>query len=193
MRLSAYHHDKEKKIEPWKTLKSELVFEHPWYTLRRDHVQLPSGQQLDDYFVSVRPHVVLVFPLTPDRQVIFVRQYKHAAGQILLELPGGVVDEGETCVLEAARRELLEETGYASDTVEPLLEVFDNPTKDTNSLSFFLARDVRQIAEQHLDETENIEVVQVPLHEVEGLVLRGEIRVSGSVALCLLALRRLGL
>ena len=180
-----------KKIEPWKTLKSELVFEHPWYKLRRDHVQLPGGQQLDDYFVSVRPHVVLVFPVTPDRQVIFVRQYKHAAGQILLELPGGVVDEGETSVLEAARRELLEETGYASDTVEPLLEVFDNPTKDTNSLSFFLARDVRKIAEQHLDETENIEVVPVPLHEVEGLVLRGEIRVSGSVALCLLALRRL--
>lgn len=180
------------KIEPWKTLKSELVFDHPWYQLRRDHVELPSGQVLDDYFVSVRPHVVLTFPLTADNQVVFVRQYKHAAGQILLELPGGVVDEGETSILGAARRELLEETGYDTEQVEPLLEVFDNPTKDTNSISFFLARNVRLVAAQDLDETENIEVVLVPLAEVEHLLMRGDIRVSGSVALCLLALRRLG-
>jgi 8-oxo-dGTP pyrophosphatase MutT (NUDIX family) len=181
------------KIEPWKTLKSELVFDHPWYQLRRDHVELPSGQVLDDYFVSVRPHVVLTFPLTADDQVVFVRQYKHAAGQILLELPGGVVDEGETSTLGAAQRELREETGYDTDApLEPLLEVIDNPTKDTNSISFFLARDVRQVAAQDLDETENIEVVLVPLAEVMGLIMQGELRVSGSVALCLLALRHLG-
>ena len=181
------------KIEPWKTLHSELVFDHRWYRLRRDHVELPSGQVLDDYFVSVRPEVVLTFPLTTDNQVVFVRQYKHAAGQILLELPGGVVDEGETSKPAAARRELLEETGYDSEQIELLVEVIDNPTKDTNSITFFLARDVRYVAEQDLDETENIEVVLVPLAEVEGYIMRGEIRVSGSVALCLLALRRLGL
>jgi 8-oxo-dGTP pyrophosphatase MutT (NUDIX family) len=181
------------KIEPWKTLKSELVFDHQWYKLRRDHVELPSGQVLDDYFVSVRPHVVLTFPLTADDQVVFVRQYKHAAGQILLELPGGVVDEGETSTLGAAQRELREETGYDTDTpLEPLLEVIDNPTKDTNSISFFLARGVQLVAEQDLDETENIEVVLVPLTEVADRIMQGEIRVSGSVALCLLALRHLG-
>ena len=181
------------KIEPWKTLKSELVVDHRWYKLRRDHVELPSGQVLDDYFVSVRPHVVLTFPLTVDDQVVFVRQYKHAAGQILLELPGGVVDEGETSKLAAARRELREETGYDTEMpLEPLLEVIDNPTKDTNSISFFLAREVRAVAEQDLDETENIEVVLVPLAEVADRIGQGEIRVSGSVALCLLALRHLG-
>lgn len=180
-------------LEPWQTLRSELVFDHPWYRLRRDHVRLPGGRELDDYFVSVRPHVVLTFPLTADSQVVFVRQYKHAAGQILLELPGGVVDAGEASVAAAAARELLEETGYAPPLPpEPLLDVYDNPTKDTNQISFFLARDVRPVAAQHLDPTENIEVVLVPLAAVEGLVLRGEVRVSGSVALCLLALRRLG-
>jgi 8-oxo-dGTP pyrophosphatase MutT (NUDIX family) len=179
-------------IEPWKTLRSELVFTHKWYQLRRDHVELPGGQVLDDYFVSVRPDVALVFPLTADNQVIFVRQYKHGAGQILLELPGGVVDAGEISPLAAARRELLEETGYDSEQVEFLAEVLDNPTKDTNTISYFLARDVRHVAEQDLDETENIEAVLVPLAEVEGYILRGKIRVAGSVALCLLALRRLG-
>ncbi|MGI4834600.1 MAG: NUDIX hydrolase [Janthinobacterium lividum] len=180
-------------LEPWQTLHSELVFDHRWYQLRRDHVRLPSGQELDDYFVSVRPHVVLTFPLTADNQVVFVRQYKHAAGQILLELPGGVVDAHETSVLAAAGRELLEETGYApAQPLEHLLDTYDNPTKDTNQISFFLARGVRPIAAQHLDETENIEVVLVPLAEVEARIMSGEIRVSGSVALCLLALRRLG-
>jgi ADP-ribose pyrophosphatase len=179
-------------LEPWKTLHSELVFDHKWYQLRRDHVALPSGQVLDDYFVSVRPDVVLTFPLTADNQVVFVRQYKHAAGQILLELPGGVVDAGETSKLSAARRELREETGYDSEQVELLAEVMDNPTKDTNTISYFLAHDVRRVAEQDLDETENIEVVLVPLAEVEGYIIRGEVRVAGSIALCLLALRKLG-
>lgn len=180
------------KLEPWKTLKSDIVFDHKWYTLRRDHVELPGGQVLDDYFVSVRPNVALTFPVTADDEVIFVRQYKHGVGRILLELPGGVVDADETEPLEAARRELLEETGYTADTLELLLDVYDNPTKDTDTIYFYLARNAHQVAEQDLDETENIEVVRVPLAEVEAHILRGDIRVAGSVALCLLALRRLG-
>ncbi|WP_242927500.1 NUDIX hydrolase [Pontibacter vulgaris] len=180
-----------KEIEHWKTLKSDIVFDHKWYTLRRDHVELPDGQVLDDYFVSVRPNVVLTFPVTDDNHVIFVRQYKHAAGGIFIELPGGVIDEGETEPKAAAIREMLEETGYTSDNVEPLLEVIDNPTKDTNKIYFFLARNAQKVAEQDLDETESIEVLKVPLHEVESMVLSGKINVSGSVALCLLALRKL--
>ncbi|MHC2991566.1 NUDIX hydrolase [Pontibacter sp. HJ8] len=181
-----------KGIERWKTLKSYNVFEHKWYTLRRDHVELPNGLVMDDYFVSVRPDVVLTFPVTEDGHVLFVRQYKHAAGDIFIELPGGVIDAHETDPLEAAKRELLEETGYTSDDVEPMLQVIDNPTKDTNKVSYFLARNVRKIAEQDLDESEHIEVLKVPLEEVEQMVLSGQVNVAGSVALCLLALRKLG-
>lgn len=181
-----------KGIERWKTLKSYNVFEHKWYTLRRDHVELPNGLVMDDYFVSVRPNVVLTFPVTEDGHVLFVRQYKHAAGDIFIELPGGVIDEHETDPLEAAKRELLEETGYTSDDVEPMLQVIDNPTKDTNKVYYFLARNVRETAEQDLDESEHIEVLKVPLQEVEQMVLSGQVNVAGSVALCLLALRKLG-
>lgn len=182
-----------KKIEPWKTLTSQIVFNHRWYQLRRDHVELPDGQELDDYFVSVRADVVLVFALTEDQQVVLVRQYKHGIGHITIELPGGVIDEGENDPQEAARRELLEETGYVSDDMEQLLTVSDNPTKDTNTIYFFLARNARRVAAQDLDATENIEVLTVPLQQVESMIFDGQIRVAGSVALCLLALRKLQL
>jgi 8-oxo-dGTP pyrophosphatase MutT (NUDIX family) len=178
---------------PWKVLKSEMIVDEKWYKLRRDHVALPNGLELDDYYVSVRPNVVLTFPLTEDNHVIFVRQYKHAAGEILIELPGGVIDEHEDKPNEAAKREMLEETGYTTDEVELLLEVTDNPTKDTNRMYYFLARNARKIAEQKLDESEAIEVLKVPLQEVEKMILGGELKVAGTVALCLLALRKLGI
>jgi 8-oxo-dGTP pyrophosphatase MutT (NUDIX family) len=177
---------------PWKVLKSEMVVDEKWYKLRRDHVKLPNGLELDDYYVSVRPNVVLTFPLTEDNHVIFVRQYKHAAGEILIELPGGVIDEHEDKPTEAAKREMLEETGYTSNEVELLLEVTDNPTKDTNRMYYFLAHNARKVAEQDLDESEAIEVLKVPLQEVEQMILGGELKVAGTVALCLLALRKLG-
>ncbi|SIT93758.1 8-oxo-dGTP pyrophosphatase MutT, NUDIX family [Pontibacter indicus] len=187
------HKMTKKGIERWKTLKSQVVFDHKWYTLRRDHVELPNGHQMDDYFVSVRPDVVLTFPITEDGHVLFVRQYKHAASDIFIELPGGVIDAHENDPKEAARRELLEETGYTSDDMELLLEVIDNPTKDTNKIYFFLMRNAREVSAQDLDESEHIEVLKVPLQEVGQMVLSGQIHVSGSVALCLLALRKLGL
>lgn len=177
--------------KPWKVLKSELVFDEKWYTLRRDEVELPNGKVLDDYYVSVRPDVVLTFPITENGEVIFVRQYKHAGANIFTELPGGVIDEHEDNPADAAKREMMEETGYTSDDLELLAEVIDNPTKDTNKIYFYLARNARKVADQDLDETENIEVLKIPVSEVEGMVLRGEICVSGSVALCLLALRKL--
>jgi len=178
---------------PWKVLKSEMVVDEKWYKLRRDHVALPSGLEMDDYYVSVRPNVVLTFPLTEDNHVIFVRQYKHAAADIFVELPGGVIDAHETEPSEAARREMLEETGFTSDDVELLLEATDNPTKDTNRMYYFLARNARKVARQDLDASEAIEVLKVPLQEVEQMILSGQLRVAGTVALCLLALRKLGI
>lgn len=175
------------KIKAWKIISSELVFEHRWYKLRKDVVEIAEGKVIDDYFVSVRPEVVTVFPVTEEGEVVMVQQYKHGARQILLEFPGGVIEDNEDIEL-AARRELIEETGYEVEKFIPLNILVDNPTKDTNRIHTFLALGAKKVKEQELDDTENINVVKVPLEEVKQLIRRGEIKVAGSVALGFMAL-----
>ncbi|MBD0256501.1 MAG: NUDIX hydrolase [Cytophagales bacterium] len=177
--------------QPWKTLRTEMVLDLRWYKVRREEVQLPDGRILDDYYVSVRPEVALVFPVTAEGEVIMVRQYKHGAREILLELPGGVCDADEPPE-EAARRELLEETGYAATRLTHLATLHDDPTKNTNRFHLFLAEGAHPVREQALDETENIRVERVPLGEMKRKVLAGEITVANSVAITFLALEKLG-
>src|ERR1700733_14051622 len=109
-----------KSIQKWKRLKTEVALNNKWCTVHKDTVELPAGKIIDDYFVHIRPDVVLVFPITADGKVIMVRQYKHGAKEILLEFPGGIVDTSEDSVHAAALRELREETGYFTADIEAL-------------------------------------------------------------------------
>lgn len=177
-------------MKHWRILDSEKVFDHRWYTVRQDRVELPDGRIIDDYFVSVRPDVVLILALTEDEQVPLVRQYKHGVQKVLLELPGGFIDAGET-PLEAAKRELAEETGFAAEEFQLLGQVHDNPTKDTTTDYLFLATQALEKYEQSLDQYENISVELVPLQELPSLIVRGEICVGNSVSTIFLALERL--
>jgi len=178
-------------LQKWEILKSDIAFSHKWYKLRRDEVRLPDGSIIDDYFVSVRAEVAIVFPVTSIGEVVFVRQYKHGAREILLELPGGVFNTEKEPAEEAALRELREETGYTSTQITRLSTVFDNPTKDTNRIHLFLAQNVVKTHEQHLDATENIVIEKIKLEEVPGRILKGEICVAGSIAITFLALQHL--
>jgi 8-oxo-dGTP pyrophosphatase MutT (NUDIX family) len=180
-----------KQLQKWQILKSSLVFDHKWYKLRRDEVRLPNGAYLDDYFVSVRAEVAIVFPVTSAGEVIMVRQYKHGAQEILLEFPGGVFNSDKEPAETAAMRELREETGYTSAQITRLSTVFDNPTKDTNRIHFFLAEGVEKVYDQHLDSTEDIVIEKVKLHEIPHKVQQGEICVAGSIAISFLALQHL--
>lgn len=178
-------------MEKWKTLASEPAFDNPWCRVRRDTVQLPSGKIIDDYFVSVRPEVVLVFPVTAGGNAIMVRQYKHGAGEILLEFPGGVFDPETETAEAGAARELREETGYTAATLEPLTAVYDNPTKDTNMIYFFLARNAEKTHETEFDATEDIETLEIPLSQIPELIKTGQIKVTGSVAIYFMAMMAL--
>ena len=124
-------------------------------------------------------------------QVVMVEQYKHGPGHWMLDLPAGYLEPDDPSPLETARRELLEETGFASNDWHPLGEFTVNPNRSTDKACFFLALGARRIQGQHLDEAEDILVRLVPLEEVTGLVLEGRVESLSTVCALLLGLEAL--
>lgn len=180
-------------LQPWKILKSQLVFDNQWCQVRRDEVKLPSGQVIDDFFVNVRPDIVMILAVTQHREIVFVRQYRHGVSEILLELPGGGFNSETESSLIAAARELEEETGYVAEQMIPLATLYDNPVKDTNKIHLFLAENAHPSSTQQLDITEEVEIALVPVEEVLGKISTGEICVCGTIAALFLGLNVLSL
>lgn len=175
---------------PWRVLSSRPALDDRWFRVRRDTVELPDGTVVDDYSVAVRPDFALVAAVTEADELVFVRQWKHAIGRIMLELPGGVVDEGDPAA--AAARELREETGYACDELRPVGGGPLDPSKETNRVHLFAGTGARRVGEQELDVTEQIEVVLVPVAELRDRIRAGEIDAPTSVAGIYLALDAFG-
>ena len=166
----------------WQLITSEIVFQHRWYTLRQDRIRLPNGWEIDDYFVSVRPDVVVILALTVDQQILLVRQYKHGVGQITLELPGGVIDDEHP--QRAAERELREETGFACGQWISGGKIHSNPTKDTNHIHLFVGTQAVWVGDPCLDENEAAGGVQVEQHSISQAIQainQGEIRTQASL------------
>lgn len=159
----------------WKTLKSEYIIRRPWLTARRDTVELPTGVVNDEYYVLEYPDWINVIAVTPDGRMVFVRQYRHALGQTCFEIVAGVIEKGED-PLEAARRELLEETGYSGGDWRELMVVSPNPSTCTNITHCYLATGVELVDGQHLDDTEDIDVCLFSRDEVLAMLERGDIK-----------------
>ena len=179
------------QLKKWKILNSTMVINHQWCKVRQDEIELPNGKIIDDYFVNIRPEVALILPITSNDEIVFVRQYRHGAGEILLELPAGTFNPKEESPQAAAIRELKEETGYITDNVIQLATLYDNPVKDTNKITLFLAENVIKAGKQELDVTEEIEVVLISLKTLAEKIASGEISVAGTVAAIFLGLNYL--
>jgi 8-oxo-dGTP pyrophosphatase MutT (NUDIX family) len=170
-----------------------MVFDHRWNKLRRDIVKLPDGRVVDDYFVSQRPNVAIVVPLTPENHFVLVRQYKHGVQAIALEFPAGTFWSESSEM--AAARELEEETGYSPGSMMSLGTCFDDASKNSNLVHIFLARGCVQTGKQCLDpleEASGVEVVRMSLKEVTKALEDGEIKAMSSVAAGYKALRAIG-
>lgn len=175
----------------WKKLRSEYLVKKNWATLRVDTCQLPDGRVMDDYYVLEYPNWVNAIAITEDQEVLLVKQYRHAAGEVVLEIPGGVVDKGEEPE-QAIKRELLEETGYEFNDIELLCDLWPNPATGNNHTYSYLAKGGKLIAEQSLDEHEDIIVEKVTIPRLKKLLLDNKIGQAMHASGIFYALLKLG-
>jgi len=158
----------------WKVLKSEYLIRKPWLTARCDSLELPDGRVMPEYYVLEYPDWVNVIAITHDGRFVMERQYRHAAGVTAFELPCGVMEQGET-PLEAARRELAEETGFGGGEWREMMAVSPNPGAMTNWTHCFVATGVEKVGEQHFDENECLTVHLLERDVVYRLLKENEI------------------
>ena len=178
------------KAEGWERLRSERLFETPYFALRSDRLRLPDGSIKDPYYVFERPDAAIIFPLTKGGEVVLVHQYRPPLERMELGLPAGLVERGEKPEA-AARRELLEETGYSGGGWEPLGALASSPSLKDNWAHLFLARGVEETSAPDPDEHELVEVIKVSVGELFGLIQARQIVSSSGVAAIMLALERL--
>jgi len=176
----------------WKTLSSNYLFTDNWLTLRADTCETPEGKLVTPYYVYEFPDWVIAVALTTDGKFILERQYRHAAGITSIELPGGCVDKADASLEAAVRRELLEETGYVFESVEPLGKVSANPATDNNWAHLYLATGGRLEQQQKLDPGEEIEVCLYTYEELKRLLNENGIAQSMHISAFFYAFQRLG-
>jgi ADP-ribose pyrophosphatase len=167
-------------LSVWHTSKSTRVLDHP--VLQVDLAERSRGTEPAHEFVILHsPDWVNVVPLTEDGQVVLIRQWRHGTGEETLEIPGGLIDPGETPMVAGAR-ELTEETGYQAERLEPLGWVHPNPALFGNRCYTCLALGCRVVGPPCPEDTEQIQVELQPLAQVPELIRRGDISHSLVVA-----------
>ncbi|MDT3404156.1 NUDIX hydrolase [Mucilaginibacter terrae] len=174
----------------WTVLSSEYLHRGPWATLRSDKCQMPDGRIVPAYYVLEYPDWANAVAMTEDNKILMVRQYRHAAGVVSLEIPGGVIEPGEEPII-GMKRELLEETGYAFNEMELLCKLHANPSTGNNITHCYLARGGKKVQTQQLDEQEQIIVEEYTIDEVKQLLAENKITQALHVSTLFYALAKL--
>lgn len=180
------------ELKKWKTIKSGIVLDNNWLRVRQDTCRLPDNRVVDDYFIIEKPDIVAIFAVTKGRKVLLVKQYKHGIDDILLELPGGYLGRGES-PLEAAERELAEETGYTSSKLKEIGILVNDPSNMTNLIHVFLAQDASETTAPQFDTHEELQVELIGIEDLLHLIIAGKVNAQSTVAATFLAISILGL
>ncbi len=161
-------------VKPWRCIHSKQSQSFRVFSVRTDISISPRTGNEHEFYIIESNDWINVIPITDDESVVMVRQYRHGSKTITLEIPGGLVDPGDTPE-EAALRELLEETGYQAKELTKIGEVNPNPALFNNRCHTFLATNLKKVCDPKPDQTEDIEVVLIPLKEIPDLILKGDI------------------
>jgi 8-oxo-dGTP pyrophosphatase MutT (NUDIX family) len=157
----------------WKIISSEYLFKRPWLTARKDVVQLPDGRVNNEFYVLEYPDWVNVIAITKEDKMVMIRQYRHGLRRTSYELVAGVIEDGEH-PMDAAKRELLEESGYAGGQWQEFMQLCANPSTTNNISHTYLAVGVEKVANQKLDETEDVEVHIMEKETVRQMIYNNE-------------------
>lgn len=168
-------------MKPWTLISSKHEKSFEIFDLRTDRAISPRTNLAHDFYIFESLDWVNIIPITQDNEVVLVRQYRHGIRDITLEIPGGIIEKGDTPE-RAAIRELREETGYSRTKMTLLGSVHTNPAFLNNKCYTFLAEDVSPVSKQDQDETEDIEIVLKSVDEIPGLIQGGQITHSLIIA-----------
>lgn len=176
-------------MQSWKILSRKSILERRWLAISEQRVELPNGTIIDEFHVLDCPSWSAVIAVTPSHQLVLVEQYRHGLGRTSLELPAGVIDPGEQ-PRDSAIRELREETGYAAQRWQSLVELAPEPSRATHRAHFFVASDAHLLGAAQPEASEVIRVKLIPVDAVFDYIDSGEIVHAAHVAAILLAARR---
>ncbi|MBI3138668.1 MAG: NUDIX hydrolase [Sphingobacteriales bacterium] len=176
----------------WKVLSSEYLFNDNWFKVRRERCETPGGKIVDPYYIYDFSTWVGALPVTEEGKILMVKQYRHAIGETCIEIPGGCVDDTDTSLEAAIARELKEETGYAFSSFEYLGKISPNPSTNSNLMHMFLAKGGKKVADQQLDDNEEIEVVELSIDELKSLLRNNQLLQAMHVSCLLYGLEKLG-
>ena len=157
-------------IQPWKTLRSKPIGDFRIFKLRSDFKLSPRTGQEHDFYVLDSVNWVNVIAVTPDQKLVMVEQYRHGSNTVELEIPGGMMDAGETDPVATAVRELREETGYEGENARLLGKVWSNPAILNNRTFTVLIENCRLQHGVEFDSGEDLITRLVPLAEIPQLV-----------------------
>ena len=165
--------EKAMSIKPWICNGSRTIVKDRWIDLHADDCALPDGTKISPFYVNTVPDFVVVVAVTVDGDFVFVRQYRHGTRQILLELPAGCMEPTDADPGAGAVRELFEETGYAGSKPVFLCKVAPNAACISNFAHCYLITDCKKVSSQHLDATEDLEIVVMSAEETKKLMAEG--------------------
>jgi len=176
----------------WEKMDSKYLLKDTWATIRVDTCKKPDGVIITPYYVYEFPNWVTAVAFTKDGRIILEKQYRHALGEVMYEIPGGCVDATDKNLEDAIARELLEETGYQFERFEYLGRTSANPSTNTNLMHMFIAYGGEKVQGQELDHGEDLEVLIVSYKEFLDLLMNGAFIQSMHTTCIYSALKKMG-
>lgn len=161
------------EILPWHTLSREEILESPWLKIGKEVCLLPNEKVISDFYTIWQPDWVLILPETISGNWLMTKQYRHGTGNISLEFPAGIIENGEN-PLDAAKRELKEETSYSGGSFSFVGEFPMNPDRHRGKFFVYFASGLKAGENRNLDETEHISYFEMSKEELEKKISSGE-------------------